>query len=371
MLQKLIRVCKSETVLVIAFLLAVVSSFVNPPSEKYLQYIDFRVLGLLLSLMLVMAGLQKNKVFFKLGEKLITRCNSIRALAAVLVFLCFFSSMILTNDVALITFVPFALLTLRMADMEQFLIPIVTAQTIAANLGSMLTPMGNPQNLYLYGLSGLSMGGFIWLMLPYAFVSAVLLLVCVFLLKNDKLELPEFEEETKIEKIPQVMMYLLLFVVCILCVLHVFEWQLVLLTVGLAVFIMDKKVLKMADYGLLLTFICFFVFIGNMGEIPAVKEMLATLINGRECAVAVVSSQVISNVPAAILLSGFTTDYTSLIIGTNLGGLGTLIASMASLISYKQLSNAYPEQKSGYFRYFTFMNVVFLLVLWGMYWLIG
>ena len=371
MLQKLIKVCKSETVLVIAFLLAVVSSFVNPPSKQYLEFIDFRVLGLLLSLMLVMAGLQKNKVFFKLGEKLIQKCSSIRALAAVLVFLCFFSSMVLTNDVALITFVPFALLTLRMADMEQFLIPIVTAQTIAANLGSMLTPMGNPQNLYLYGLSGLSMGGFVALMLPYAGLAAVLLLLCVVLLKKEKMELPEFEDEIRIEKLPHVIMYILLFGVCIMCVLHVFEWQIVLLTVALAVFIMDHKVLKMADYGLLLTFICFFIFIGNMGEIPAVKEMLATMIDGRECAVAVVASQVISNVPAAILLSGFTTDYTALIIGTNLGGLGTLIASMASLISYKQLVNAYPERKSGYFRYFTVLNVLFLILLWGLYLLIG
>lgn len=371
MLQKLIKVCKSETVLVIAFLLAVVSSFVNPPGKHYLDYIDFRVLGLLLALMLVMAGLQKNKVFFKLGEKLIMKCSSIRTLAAVLVFLCFFSSMLLTNDVALITFVPFALLTLRMTDMEQFLIPIVTAQTIAANLGSMLTPMGNPQNLYLYGISGLSMSGFLALMFPYALVSALLLFFCVLFLKNEKLELPEFADETKIERVPQVMMYGLLFVVCLLCVLHVFEWQFVLLTVVVAVFIMDKKVLFLADYGLLLTFICFFIFIGNMGEITAVRDLLATLIQGRECMVAVLSSQVISNVPAAILLSGFTTDYTALIVGTNLGGLGTLIASMASLISYKQLANAYSAQKSGYFKYFTLMNVIFLIILWGLYMLIG
>lgn len=367
MFRKWIKVVKNETVLVIAFLLAAVSSFVNPPGKEYLEFIDFRVLGLLLSLMLVMAGLQKNKVFYKLGERLIVKCDNVHKLAVVLVFLCFFSSMLLTNDVALITFVPFAILILRIIDMEQYLIPIVTAQTIAANLGSMLTPMGNPQNLYLYGLSGLGIGSFMGLMLPYGVCAAVLLLVCVFLLKKEPVNLPEFEQETKLEHVSQVVAYGGLFLVCILCVLHVFPWQYTLATVVLAVLIMDRKVLKMADYGLLLTFVCFFVFIGNMGKIPAVREMLASMIEGRECLIAVVSSQIISNVPAAILLSGFTTDYTSLIIGTNLGGLGTLIASMASLISYKQISNAYPAHKGGYFRYFTVMNVVFLAILWMLY----
>ena len=361
--KKITHILKTETVLVVATILAIISMFFNPPGKEYIDFIDFRVLGILLSLMLVMAGFQINGVFRKLGEMLVRKCSNTWMLSFVLVFMCFFSSMLLTNDVALITFVPFALLTLKMTHMENMMIQVVVAQTIAANLGSMLTPMGNPQNLYLYGLSGMGIGEFVMLMLPYTIVSAILLCVLILFNKKQPLNLNAMEEE-EIKANPwHIAMYVILFIVCILTVLRIIEWYIVAAIVVLAMLVIDRRVFVKTDYSLLLTFISFFIFIGNMGQIDAVRELLAKLIDGRELLVAVASSQVVSNVPAALLLSGFTDNYSALIIGTNLGGLGTLIASMASLISYKQFVNAYPEKKGRYFRYFTVMNVAFLAVL--------
>ena len=366
MKTKIIHILKSETVLVIATILAVISMFFNPPCEEYIKFIDFRVLGILLSLMLVMAGFQINGVFRRLGEMLVKRCSNTWMLSFVLVFMCFFSSMLLTNDVALITFVPFALLTLKMTHMENMIIPVVVAQTVAANLGSMLTPMGNPQNLYLYGLSGMNIGEFIILMLPYTIASAVLLCGFILFTKKKALSLDGMEVENDNSNKWHISLYLVMFILCILVVLHVVEWYIITAIIVLAMIVIDRRVFAKADYSLLLTFISFFIFIGNMGEIDVVKELLSKLIEGRELIVSVVSSQIVSNVPAAILLSGFTENYNALIIGTNLGGLGTLIASMASLISYKQFANAYPEQKGRYFRYFTVMNILFLVLLLGL-----
>lgn len=366
-MKKIIHIMKTETVLVVATILAIISVFFNPPGKEYIDFIDWRVLGILLSLMLVMAGFQINGVFKKLGEMLVRKCSNTWMLGFVLVFMCFFSSMLLTNDVALITFVPFALLTLKMTHMEQMMIQVVVGQTIAANLGSMLTPMGNPQNLYLYGLSGMNIGEFIMLMLPYTVVSLILLCILILFTKRKPLNLESMEEENVKANPWHIVMYVVLFIVCILCVLHVVEWYIVTVVTVIIMILMDRRVFKKTDYSLLLTFISFFIFIGNMGEIDVVRDMLSKLIDGRELLVSVVSSQVVSNVPAAILLSGFTDNYNALIIGTNLGGLGTLIASMASLISYKQFVNAYPQEKGKYFRYFTVMNIVFLIVLVGLH----
>lgn len=363
MKNSLIAFLKKDVVLCAALLLAVISAFFVHPSIAYLSYIDFRVLGILLSLMLVMECYKANGVFARIGRSLISRCKSTRSLCAVLVFLCFFSSMLLTNDVALITFVPFALLTLKLAGLEKQTMYVVILQTIAANLGSMLTPMGNPQNLYLYGLSGMGMGEFILLMLPYSVVSGVLLLLCLFRVNAHGTVSGVTAETSDAMNKKQVMICSILFLVCILCVMRVIDWRITLLITVVAVAIMNAKLLLKADWALLLTFIGFFVFIGNMGAIPQVRDALAKIIGGNEFFAAVLSSQVISNVPAALLLSGFTTDTTALILGTNIGGLGTLIASMASLISYKQIANAYPREKGKYLLQFTLMNVVFLALL--------
>ena len=363
MKEKIVEFVKKEVVLVVATLLAIASAFVVKPSLAYMDYIDWHVLELLFCLMTVMAGLQKCGLFDWLGEALLKRTKKVWQLCLVLVMLCFFLSMIITNDVALITFVPFAIVALEKSHQERLLIPVVVLQTVAANLGSMLTPIGNPQNLYLYNLSGMSLGEFLRCMLPNTAVSFVLLLVGIICIKG-KLDVVKQEDlgGTKVEK-KSTLIYLLLFVLSLLVVAKVLAVEVVLLVVAAVVFVLDKKVLQKVDYCLLLTFISFFIFTGNLGNIPAIREMLQQLVNGRELLVGAAASQAISNVPAALLLSGFTSDYRALLAGVNIGGLGTLIASMASLISYKILANQYNEQKGKYFKSFTLVNLLFLVIL--------
>lgn len=358
---------KKETVFVVSVILAVISAFFVKPNAAYLGYIDFRVLGILLSLMTIMAGLQKNGVFDVIGRRLLARTKDTAQLTGVLVFLCFFSSMIITNDVALITFVPFAVLTLRKCNQERLMVLVIVLQTIAANLGSMLTPIGNPQNLYLYNLAEMDIGGFIMLMLPYTATAGVLLLITIFVLsarkKRISLEDCNFGIEPEKKYTGKNVVYVILFVLSLLVVARVLPYYVVLAAVLITVFIMDKEVLKQVDYCLLLTFVAFFIFTGNMGNLSALKASLQSIVAGRELLSGILVSQVVSNVPAALLLSEFTNDYKQLLLGVNIGGLGTLIASMASLISYKVYAHNYNRTKGKYLMWFTLGNIIFLAVL--------
>lgn len=283
--------------------------------------------------------------------------------------LCFFLAMFITNDVALITFVPFTLLIFDKTGNHKPLISIIVLETIAANLGSMLTPIGNPQNLYLYGLSGLSLWEFLMHMAPATILSFVLLMLCCFMLKNESITLVA-SKSTKIGKPALTAYYFMLFALCLLTVAYIIPYP-VLLVVSIPVLIIwDRSTLKKVDYLLLLTFVSFFVFIGNLERIPAIASLISSLIEGKELIVAFLASQVISNVPAAMLLSGFTDNYKDLLLGVNIGGLGTLIASLASLISFKYLGNHisnFPKEagitKGKYMIHFTVMNLIFALVL--------
>ena len=366
---------KREAVLVIASVLAVISAFIIPPDKEYLGYIDWRTLGILFCLMAVVAGLKEQGLFRLLAERMLDKVRTIRQLVFVLVGLCFFLSMLVTNDVALITFVPLTFIMLELAGADtlgKWLLPTVAMQTIAANLGSMLTPFGNPQNLYLYSLSGISPVDFVLILLPYCALSGVLLAVWIIVgswKRNDPVTVSLAERtQLKSRRIPLV--YGALFLLSLLSVLRVVDYRITLGVVLLAVVIMDRATLKKVDYSLLVTFVAFFVFIGNMGRLPLFREAISGVIGGAEVLTSVVSSQVISNVPAALLLSEFTAEYSALLIGTNLGGLGTLIASMASLISFKLLAAKYPEKKGKYMAWFTISNVAFLAVLLGLYFLI-
>ncbi len=370
-MQAVIDFFKRETVLVIAIFLAVISMFFVKPDSAYIEYIDYQTLALLLCLMIIMAKFQKMGVFSIIGVKLLQKVNGSRQLYAVLVLLCFFSSMIITNDVALITFVPFAITVLKMAGLEKRMIPVVVLQTVAANLGSMVTPIGNPQNLYLYGQSGMGLGSFIMLMLPYAAIAAVIFALMIMKMKNHSVDTTALQT-IKIEKfVPsrQLVLYLALFAGCVLAVAKVLPWQAMLVIVAAVTVKTDAGVFRSIDYSLLLTFVAFFVFIGNLGRSAFFSEMIMELMQGNEVLASVAASQVISNVPAALLLSGFTTKWSMLIIGTNLGGLGTLIASMASLISYKQVVKHYPAEKGAYIQHFTATNVGILAVLLGAFWI--
>ncbi|WP_294832918.1 SLC13 family permease [uncultured Gemmiger sp.] len=374
--MKIKQFVKQEMVLCVAAVLAVLSMFFVPPDAAYIGYIDLRTLAILFSLMTVMAGLRRQGVFDRLGRTLLAQTGSTLQLALVLVGLCFFGSMVITNDVSLLTFVPFTFVVLSglAPDARRALtVPVVCMQTIAANLGSMLTPIGNPQNLYLYGKSGMSIAAFISLMLPYTVVSLLLLVLWAGALCRGQasacscahLQQPDAAADRKI-----VLLDAALFVVCLLAVIRVLPYGVAFAAVLLCTLFADRSTLRCVDYSLLLTFVAFFIFIGNLGRVQAFSDWLQAILTGREVPVAVLASQVTSNVPAALLLSGFTDKTSALIIGTNLGGLGTLIASMASLISYRQIARELPEEKGRYFKLFTLSNLVFLAILlvewWGL-----
>ena len=372
-MKSLLTFIKKEAVLCAAGLLAVISAFIVPPSVAYLKYIDYRVLALLFGLMLVVAGFQSIGFFRYLGDRLLAKASCTRHLCLLLVFLCFFSSMLITNDVALLTFVPFAVMLFAMAGEAKLLIPVVVLQTIAANLGSMLTPIGNPQNLYLYSTYAFSPADFVLHMLPLSALSAGLLLLCSILLPNRPLAAPASQNSSPTVKIPAVhklIAYTLLFLVCLLCVFRLISWPIMLGILICVVFFLDRKLFRSIDYFLLLTFVCFFLFIGNMQRIPAISDLLRSLITGRELLLGALFSQCISNVPAAILLSGFTDQALPLLYGVNVGGLGTLIASLASVISYRLYSGSRNARKGAYLKVFTLYNVLFLVVLYIAAWVL-
>ncbi len=368
MKEKLLTFFKKETILCIAFFLAVLSACVVPPDAAYLGYIDTRVLILLFSLMAVMAGFRARGIFDRMANFLLARAKKMRQLALTLVMLCFFSAMLVTNDVALITFVPFTILLLKQAHLEEKLIPVIVLQTIAANLGSMLTPVGNPQNLYLYTVSGIAVGAFFRITLPFVALSFLLLTLICFLQGNEPLTAqPQTAQAawTGAEK-RQLFGLAVLFFLCLLAVFRILP-VLPLLALVLAWFLLfQREILKEVDYCLLFTFVFFFVLIGNLGRISAIRQTLQTLMHGREVLVSFLGCQFISNVPAAVLLSEFTDRYDLLLAGVNIGGLGTLIASMASLISYKYFAQMPHAKKGNYLLWFTLANLLFAAVLLGL-----
>ena len=374
LVRKIVNFAKKETVLFAAVLLAFGSMVCVPPDMQYLSYIDYRVLALLFCLMTVMEGFKSTGFFAAVAGKLLEKVKTFRQLYLVLVFLCFFTSMWITNDVALLTFVPFTGLVLRMTGLEQEMIPVIVLQTIAANLGSMTTPVGNPQNLYLYSISGMGIGAFLQIMGPLTLISAGLIFLICLIHKDFPIRQGMLGKEiVGVRKAGENQVLAVLFFISLLSVFRILSWQLLLLIVlasciGIKAFCKEKYLPLKADFGLLLTFVAFFIFIGNMGRICAVREVLSQVLNGRELLISFLCSQMISNVPAAILLSGFTQEYRGLLQGVNIGGLGTLIASLASLISYKFFA-AESEQtpaagtRGRYMLTFTIWNVGMALVL--------
>ena len=365
-MRKVLDFFRRETVLAVAWALALASMALVPPDGGYLDYIDFDTLMLLFSLMAVMAGLQRLGLFRRLGEGLLVRTATTRQLEGVLIFLPFFTSMAVTNDVALITFVPFALEVLQLAHREDRLVPVVVMRTIAANLGSMTTPIGNPQNLYLYAHYRLDLGVFFRTMLPLTLASALLLGLFIVTGRSRPLAVPQFPPQLPLDR-NRLTMYGCLFLLCLGAVADLLPVWAPAALVLLLVLCADRPTLKKVDYSLLLTFVGFFLFVGNLGRLPAFRTLFQALLTGHEVLCAVLASQVISNVPAALLLSGFTENGRALLVGTNLGGLGTLIASMASLISYKQIARNHPRLRGRYLGWFTAANVTFLLILLGFY----
>ena len=378
-----LKIClKKDVVLTIAILLALLSSLFVHPDKQYINYIDYRTLILLFCLMSVMAGLRKIKLFDRVAATLVSRCTNEGQLIILLVVVVFFTSMIITNDVALLTFVPFTISVLNILHpnvKNRWMITLIVMETIAANLGSMLTPVGNPQNLYLYNVSGMSMGGFLLIMLPYSVLSLVMLIIWIIIRCNSKST--NIDRNIKLGDIRNtnseiaynsrdkriIGMYSFLFILCLMTVVKIIPFYITFVILLVCILIFDRDTLKNVDYSLIFTFTGFFIFIGNIGRIPLFRDFLQEVISGKEMITAVLCSQIMSNVPAALLLTGFTDNIRMLIIGTNLGGLGTLIASMASLISFKFIQREDKNVNGKYIAAFTAANVVFLICLLVLY----
>ena len=361
MIEKVKELIKSEPVLAAAWLLAIISAFWVRPDLEYIEYIDMDTLFLLFGLMAAMAGFKSLGLFQILGGALLSKVRTSRGVKLSLGLLCFFSSMFITNDVALITFVPLGIVTLKMAKLDEMIVPVAALQTVAANLGSMVTPMGNPQNIYLYLKSGMTAAEFIKLTYPYALLALVMLWACCMIGKKHTIQFGQGDDSSgKLNLNLGFWVYSAIFALCLCALGKLIPSYIAAAAAVIAVLAVDKNVLRKVDYGLLLTFIGFFIFVGNMGRLPVFSQVLVSVIEGHETAVAAGASQVISNVPAVLLLTGFTNNWESLIIGSNLGGLGTLIASMANLISYKWVCKEAAHFRHAYVRLFTVQSLIFL-----------
>ena len=364
MLVKIKTFVKKEAVLCISALCAVITMFLIPPSAEYIEYIDFRVLCLLFSLMGVVAGFKSVGAFKWLTYQLLRHIKNGRVLGLTLVLLPFFASMLVTNDVALLVFVPFTMLLLSGLGCEKSIIPIIVMQTVAANLGSMATPVGNPQNLFLYSAFNLGAGEFFSVTLPLTAVSLVCLSLCTLPIMPRSLPEQSLKKEN-IASGKKMAVYAVLFVLCLLTVFRVVPYQATTVVLIIALLIIDRKLLGGIDYMLLLTFVCFFIISENIGRVEAVRGFLQNLLSQNTLLTSVGASQVISNVPAAVLLSGFTDNWRELLSGVNIGGLGTPIASLASLITLKLYMNTKGARVMKFLGIFTVANIIGLAILLG------
>lgn len=374
-MRKIISTIRNNPILCISGLLALISCFFVLPDLQYFSYINVRVLAILFGLMLIVAALGHIGTFDVLTNKLLSKVKTYRGISLLMSLLSFFLSMFLTNDVSLVTLVPFAIMVLAPFGENRKLMFTLIIMTVAANLGSMLTPIGNPQNLYLYDNYKIALPEFLLLMIPYSALSLAMIVALTFILVKGSDKLPPLKN-TEVKKLSfvKLLIYFALFVLNILTVVGYVHFLISLGVTVAAMLIMDRNSFKKADYNLLATFVFFFILIGNIGRIDAITGALSGLVSSYPVPAAILSSQIISNVPAAMLLSAFTDDGKSLIIGTNLGGLGTLIASMASLITYRFHAKFSKEQKEktggkqdNYILNFTIINVVMLVILFGFY----
>lgn len=360
--EKMARIWKTYKVLLIAAAAALLSMLLAPPSAAYLGYLDFKVLALLFSFMMVVAGLGECGFFTVLAQRLLSGRKQLRRICLLCVLLSFFLSMMVTNDVALITLTPFTIGVLRAIGRQDMMAYLISLQTVAANLGSMATPVGNPQNLYLYAHYELSFGEFFALMAPLTLVSLAAVCLGTLWIKRETLEV-RFSRRETIRSKRELILFTGLFLLCLAAVFQLIAYQIVLALVVVCLLIRKRQLFARVDYALLLTFVCFFIFAGNIGQVPAVHELAQRLLAEHTMLGTVLASQVISNVPAAILFSGFSDNWTGLLAGANIGGLGTLIASLASLISFGFYTKEKGARPGRYLLIFTLLNAGGLALL--------
>lgn len=377
-MNRIISFCKKQVVLSISFILAVLSCLITPPSKKYLSYIDYRTILLLFSFMLVIAGLRRLGIFDKISNYLLTKVKNEKGVAIVLVLMSFFMAMFLTNDITLITIVPLTIIifsaeaTKMTREQKKLLVITLVIESLAANFGGMCMPFGSPQNMCLYSFFDMSMTHFFVTMLPFAIPGIIILIILISLINYDnsiedhKLDsLPEPKQYSK--GIHKLIISLILFLIAIASVARLIDYRIATLIVLVVTCFLDVKALKQVNYVLLFTFIFFFIFVGNIGNIHFLETIIKDSISHHEVLASIVTSQATSNVPAAILISKFTNNGTGILIGTNIGGMGTLIASMASLITYQLLGAKYPDAKGMFIKYFSIYNFALLIVSYVYY----
>ena len=363
---KVVSFVRKNPVLTIAAVAALVTSCIVRPDGAYIGYFDFRTLTCLFCTLAVICALGEIRFFYVCAERIISLTKNLRLSAVALVVITFVGSMLIANDMALITFLPLGWMVLTCTGNERHMAYVFILQNIAANLGGMLTPFGNPQNLYLYSHFGIPNGTFMRTMLPPFLVAVTLIIAACFLLPSSPLV---YRGES--EKLPKgrLAAYLALFALSILVVFRGIPYLVGLIVIPIALLILCPKALRQVDYGLLFTFVCFFIFSGNMARIPAISSLMQGLLGHSDRVTLFTSSmscQVISNVPTAILLSRFTENWKPLLYGVNIGGCGTLISSLASLITFRTYNAKNPGHAFGYFKLFTVLNVAFLAILLGL-----
>ena len=358
-----LKFARKNVVMLIALLLAIVTCFWVPPDEQYLNYFDLRTLSCLLAVLAIVCALKNVNFFYFLAQQTVKLFKTTRASIIALVYITFIGSMLIANDMALLTFLPLGYIVLTNTRKEKYMVFTFVMQNIAANLGGMLTPFGNPQNLYLYSKFNIPTLEFMAIMaIPFA-ISIFLITVCCFIFVRK--EPLVFEGETTKPEPKRTTLYLILFTLSIVMVFRVVPYWIGLSIILMMLIIVDRKVLLKVDYPLLLTFVFFFIFAGNMARIEVVRSFFSYLLGLNTLLFSVMSCQVISNVPSAILLSQFTDNYAPLLIGVNIGGVGTLISSLASLITFREYCSHNPGKGGKYLLIFSAFNFAFLFILTG------
>ena len=358
--KKILAFLKKNAVLCIAVFAGIVTSCIVPPDSEYLAYFDFKTLTCLFCVLAVVCALRNIRFFTALANKIVRLFKNTRACILALVYITFLGSMLIANDMALLTFLPLGYFVLSSTGKQKYMAFTFIMQNISANLGGMLTPFGNPQNLYLYTKFHIPTGEFMLVMLPPFCISIALITLCCLFVKketltlsNEKIVLPKWRTA----------IYALLFALSIVIVFRVIPFWIGLIIIPAVLLVMDRDALKKVDYGLLFTFVAFFIFSGNMARIEGVKNLFENLLSKNTLLVSALSCQLISNVPSAILLSQFTTDWKALLVGVNIGGVGTLISSLASLITFREYAKHNPEKTGKYILLFSLFNFAFLGVL--------
>lgn len=358
--RKSLRFARKNTVMVIALFAAIITCFFVPPDAEYLGYIDFKTIACLFGVLAVVRALRNLRFFYKIASSIVKCFKTTRKAIVALVYITFIGSMLIANDMALLTFLPLGYYVLRSTGKEKYMAFTFIMQNIAANLGGMLTPFGNPQNLYLYTKFNIPAGEFMAIMAPPFVIAIVLITICCLFVKNEELTIDDENIQLPFGK---TFIYLILFTLSIAMVFRGVSYIMGAVIIAVSIFFMDKYALKKVDYPLLLTFVFFFIFAGNMARIEVVRNVFSFLLDKSTLLFSVLSCQVISNVPSAILLSQFTDNYRELLWGVNIGGAGTLIASLASLITLREYTKRNKGKTKEYILMFSAFNFGFVIIL--------